>query len=102
MSDGQLLPMAWNILEAVKANPAAMKFHETICRYVLPTATTAASLVNNRTRASALQKQSTVSTTMTAELIQAAERNVSLTRSRCPAPKFWPATGAAAKSMAIA
>ena len=32
MSDGQVLPSAWNMLEQVKTIPIATKFHEMICR----------------------------------------------------------------------
>jgi hypothetical protein len=45
-SDGTVLPIAWNMLDATKINPDAMKFHDTMRRYSLPTASTAGSFEN--------------------------------------------------------
>ena len=42
-SEGMVLPIAWNMLEATKMIPDATKLHDTMRRYSSPTAMTAAS-----------------------------------------------------------
>src|SRR4029079_10399829 len=44
-SDGIVFPSAWNMLELTNTRPEGMKFHATICRYSLPTASTPGSLL---------------------------------------------------------
>ena len=45
-SDGTVFPIAWNMLDATKIKPDATKFHDTMRRYSLPTASTAGSFEN--------------------------------------------------------
>src|SRR5207244_13179034 len=50
-SEGTVFPSAWNMLEATKITPEATKFHEMICRYSSPTATTCGSVEKMRIKA---------------------------------------------------
>src|SRR5687767_10974953 len=45
-SDGIVLPIAWNMLDATKIKPDATKFHEMMRRYSEPTAITPGSVEN--------------------------------------------------------
>ena len=101
-SDGTVFPIAWNMLDATKTKPDAMKFHDAMRRYSVPTASTAGSFENTPIKAWGALRQMTTSSTMTAETMYAALRNVSMTRSRLRAPKFCPATGATEKPSATA
>ena len=58
-SDGSVLPMAWNMLDATKMIPVATKPHEMMRRYSSPTATTCASCEKMRTIAAGAMWHST-------------------------------------------
>src|SRR3979409_2303497 len=96
-NDGTVFPIPWNMLDATKIKPDATKFHETMRRYSVPTASTAGSFENTPINALGALRQTIISNTMTPETMYAALRNVSTTRWRLRAPKFWPATGATEK-----
>ena len=49
-TDGNVLPIAWNMLPVTKITPDATKLHDTMRRYSSPTAIAPASLVNARMR----------------------------------------------------
>src|SRR5437762_5983516 len=101
-SDGTVFPIAWNMLDATKIKPDATKFHDTMRRYSEPTANTAGSFEKTPINAWGAIRQRITSSTMTAETMYAALRNVSMTRSRLRAPKFCPATGETEKPSATA
>ena len=57
-SDGIVLPIAWNMLDATKINPDATKFHDMMRRYSSPTARTAGSFEKMPTSAAGAMWQS--------------------------------------------
>ena len=71
-SDGTVLPIAWNMLELTKINPDAMKFHETIRRYSVPTAITAGSFEKMPTNAPGAMLQAIAKRIMTPTAMSAA------------------------------
>src|SRR5688500_3488210 len=93
-SDGRVLPIAWNMLEATKISPDATKFHEMIRRYSAPYAITAGSDEKKPTKVAGATWQAIASASIAAVAMYAAVRKVSFTRCAWRAPKFWPATGA--------
>src|SRR5204863_1307574 len=76
-SDGTVFPIAWNMLDATKITPDATKFHDTMRRYSLPTASTAGSFEKTPINAWGAIRQRITSNTITAETMYAALRNVS-------------------------
>src|SRR4030095_418797 len=102
ITDGIVLPNAWNIPEPLQLRPDDMKSHEMTCRNPAAIEMTVASGVKNCTMRSAPSWHTTKSTDMSARPIPADVVKVFRVRSWNPAPKFWPATGAAANATAIA
>ena len=100
MSDGMVLPIAWNMLEHTKISPDATKFHEMMRRYSSPTAMTAGSSEKTRMSAAGTMLQSTAISSIQPAAIRLASLNTALTRSPSRAPTFWPATGATEKPSA--
>src|SRR5687767_1679956 len=64
ISDGMVLPIAWNMLELTKMIPDATKFHARMCRYSTATAIAAGSLVKMATMVSALNQATIASASM--------------------------------------
>src|SRR4029453_9480690 len=90
ISDGIVLPIAWNMLELTKITPDATKLNATTWRYSSPTRTAAGSAVNTRTIPSAQSQTATASTSIAAAAIAAPVLNVSLTRAERRAPQSCP------------
>src|SRR5215211_7048521 len=78
ISDGTVLPIAWNMLEVTKITPDATKFHATTCRYTLPTEITAGSAEKICTMRSPKSHTPAARTSIAVPAIAAAVRNVSL------------------------
>src|SRR5512141_1357683 len=57
MSDGRVLPIAWNMLDETKISPDAANVSEMIRRYSVPTPITAGSFANTFTIASGAMLQ---------------------------------------------
>src|SRR5688572_10653005 len=93
-SDGTVLPIAWNMLEATKSRPDGTNVNDMMRRYSSPTAITAGSFENIPTSEGATTLQTIAQKSIHTPAISAPLRNVAFTRSACRAPKFCPATGA--------
>src|SRR5262245_11953654 len=88
MSDGMVLPIAWNMLELTNTIPDATKLKAMICRYSAPTAMTCGSEENTPTIGPAASQTMTASMNIAPAASEAPVRNVSRTRSALRAPKF--------------
>ena len=89
ISDGIVLPIAWNMLELTKITPDATKLKATMCRYSSPTATAVGvggEHVHHARHPRATPP--TASTSIAAAAIAAPVLNVSRTRADWRAPKF--------------
>src|SRR5262245_47383794 len=100
ISDGIVLPIAWNMLELTKTMPEKTKLNAMMWRYSAPTAITCGSEEKIPTMASEASQTSNASTNIAAAASTAPVRNVARTRSAFRAPKFCPATGLTAKPSA--
>ncbi len=89
------------MLELVKINPIARKLKEMTRRYSAPKAITSGSAEKVPIMAWGAMWLRTVNRIMSAETSMEADLNVSRTRPASRAPKFCPASGAAAKLMAM-
>src|SRR5262245_3854284 len=87
-SDGIVLPIAWNMLDVTKITPDAMKFHEMILMYSVPSVMTAASFEKSRIIASGAMWQMIPKASIAAAARIAASLNVAFTRDARRAPKF--------------
>src|SRR4026208_334684 len=76
ISDGIVLPIAWNMLEVTKITPDATKFQATTCRYTSPTEITAGSPEKICTMRSPKSHTRTARTNMAVPAIPAAGRTV--------------------------
>src|SRR5262245_32579150 len=88
MSDGIVLPIAWNMLELTNTIPDATKLKAMTCRYSAPTAMTCGSDENTPTMGRAASHTMRASTNIEPAASAAPVRNVSRTRSALRAPKF--------------
>src|SRR6185503_1418936 len=88
MSDGMVLPIAWNMLELTNTIPDATKLKAMMWRYSAPTAMTCGSDENTPTIGPAASHTMSASTNIAPAASEAPVRNVSRTRSALRAPKF--------------
>src|SRR5688572_29564489 len=88
MSDGMVLPIAWNMLELTNTIPDATKLNAMMWRYSSPTAITCGSDENTPTIGPAASHTITESTNIAPAASPAPVRNVCRTRSALRAPKF--------------
>jgi len=82
-NDGTVFPIAWNMLDATKIKPDATKFHDTMRRYSVPTASTARSFENTPINAWGAIRQTITSSTITADTKYAALRKDDAVATAC-------------------